>query len=153
MVFSSEGSFFFEMQPQRPVCLAIIGSRSYDNYLAFKQHVAEACAIWDIVPTSVVSGGATGVDTLAAMWAEKHNLPMKVHAPATPMLLEDDDGDADDPVIRTPQTRQAFLERNRKIIEDADYVIAFPSGTGSGTQHAMSIAEQLRKPMQIFRIA
>ncbi len=125
---------------KRPVCLAIIGSRNYENYLAFKQCVAEACAKWDIEPARIVSGGASGVDAMAATWAKKNNIPLTVYAPEQeggPMQLSDDEGDADDPVVRPPLSRKAFLECNQKIVDDADYIIAFPANAGSGTQHAL----------------
>jgi hypothetical protein len=113
--------------------VAIIGSRDYDNFLVLYQFVEEALAEWNVHPTRIVSGGATGVDTMARRYANKKNIEMLEFLPH---------GNGSNP----------WHERNAEIIDHADYVIAFPSVEGKGTQHAMRLAQEANKKLKVFNI-
>lgn len=54
--------------------LAIIGSRSLTN-INIDEEVDK------LNPTTIVSGGAKGIDTLAEDYAKRHNLPLIVFKP------------------------------------------------------------------------
>jgi len=52
----------------------IAGSRTISDLELVSQAITESC--FDI--TEVVCGGAKGVDECGRLWAEKHNIPVKV---------------------------------------------------------------------------
>jgi predicted Rossmann-fold nucleotide-binding protein len=71
------------------------------------------------MPFVLLTGGATGADTLAARWAKEHNVPCEVY-PANWQL----------------HGRAAGFVRNVEMIKTGiDMLIAFPGGTG--TAHMM----------------
>ena len=86
--------------------------------------------------TQVISGGATGVDTLAREWAHRHGKPLQE--------------------LRPDYQRhgaQAPLVRNRQIVTKADEVFILWDGSSSGTAHTKRTAEQLGKPVHERQVA
>tara|TARA_R100001163_G_scaffold64680_1_gene59504 strand:- start:3973 stop:4362 length:390 start_codon:yes stop_codon:yes gene_type:complete len=121
-----------------PIRLAIVGSRNYKNWNEFKVKVEETLKIWDIIPDqieTIVSGGASGADTLAQLWASKNKIPMTIYPPDW-----------------NKHRRAAGPIRNTLIIKDATHVIAFPSKSGFGTQDSISKAKSQGKPLKIHKI-
>lgn len=109
--------------------VAIIGSRDYPDLYSVYGYVAG-------LPndTRVISGGATGVDTAAAMVARRRaTLSLTVYRPDYQRY-----------------GKQAPLIRNQSIIEAADRVVAFWDGKSRGTMHAVGIARRLGKPVEII---
>jgi hypothetical protein len=117
--------------------VAIIGSRSFADYPAFCEALApfndNQCHGWPW--TEVISGGARGVDTLAARWATEHNLKLTE-------LRADWDRHG---------KRAGFL-RNADIIAGANMVIAFWDGSSKGTRHSIGLAHKARKPTFIIYV-
>lgn len=112
------------------VRLAIVGSRSYTNTIQF--HITIANIIKTVWPAGVyvidiISGEATGVDTLAREYAYFHRLKY------TPVPPEFD---------KYSTNREALLRRNDKIVATATYIIALPSRSGTGTQYTITRARQ-----------
>jgi hypothetical protein len=108
--------------------IGIVGSRQYTNYDEFKLKIKE----WQkernhvIDDTCViVSGGATGADTLATQFAEDNKLKMITHHP-----------DYD------KHGRSAPLKRNTLIINDSDVLLAFPSSSSRGTYDSINKAKK-----------
>jgi len=99
--------------------IAIIGSRTINNYEALKELLAGVQA------DQVVSGGAKGVDSLAARWAEENRAALIVARP-------DYKG--------TANKRYAPLLRNMAIVELAQVVYALWDGKSSGTKWAIDYA-------------
>lgn len=114
--------------------VAIIGSRDYDNYLVLFQFVEETLHQWNVTPMRIVSGGATGVDTMARRYANAKGIEMLEFLPQS--------GNGKNP----------WHERNAEIIDHSDYVIAFPSVEGKGTQHAIRLAQEANKKLKVFNI-
>lgn len=107
--------------------LAVIGSRSIDNK-----------DIGGYIPYDVemiVSGGARGADTLAQIWAEKNNVPIKVYYPEYDKY-----------------SRKAPLVRNRLIVENSDEVLAFWDGVSRGTMYTINYARKLNKVVHIVLV-
>ena len=100
----------------------IAGSRNLENYLLVVQAM-QRCG-YDI--TEVVSGCATGVDTLGERWARSNNLPIK-EMPAN----WNRDGSAAGPI------------RNRKMAENAEALIALWDGKSRGTKNMIETAQKL----------
>lgn len=85
---------------------------------------------------TIVSGGAEGVDTYAQEFAKSIGCTMTIHYPSTK-----------DPVP------QRYFDRNKKIAEDCDILIAFdkvPAGR-SGTANTIGHANRLGKPVKIYK--
>ena len=108
--------------------VAIIGSRNCGNLTIEK--------IIDSIPqkTSVIiSGGATGVDTLAKKAALKLNVP----------LLE---------ILPNYEKygRKAPLVRNLEIISKSDEVVAFWDYKSYGTKYVIHECLKIQKPIKII---
>ena len=84
--------------------------------------------------TEIVSGGAKGVDTCAAEYARSKGLRLTVFFPDYEKY-----------------GRYAPLERNKKIIDYADSVIAFWDGTSTGTKFVINECKRTGKTIRVFR--
>lgn len=85
--------------------------------------------------TAIVSGGARGVDRLAARYAREHNLPVTEYLPDYGLF-----------------GKTAPLIRNRTIIDNADFVIAVWDGTSRGTLNSIDYTLECNKPLAIYYI-
>ncbi len=110
--------------------LAVIGSRDFED-----MKVMRAC-IDPLQPTAIISGGAKGADTLAKQYAEEHGIHIIEHKPDWKRF-----------------GRGAGIVRNKTIIDDADYVLAFWDGTSRGTKHSIHHAKQQNKPLTVITFA
>ena len=52
--------------------LAVVGSRTFNDYNLLKEHLDKIHAITPI--TLIISGGAKGADKLAEKWAHQNNI-------------------------------------------------------------------------------
>jgi hypothetical protein len=113
--------------------VAIVGSRRRTDRTAVEAAVAELPA-----GTVVVSGGCRGVDTWAAAAARSHGLAVVEHRPDTHGIRN------------RGVAAHRYHDRNRRIAEDCDRMIAFPaSDRTGGTENAMAHARRLGKPIEI----
>lgn len=107
---------------------AIIGSRGFDNYVGMRR-VLDQYSI-----AQIVSGGATGADTLGAEWSRERGLP--------------------EPIIFLPDWakhgRAAGPIRNQDIVNTADFVVAFWDGKSRGTLSALRYAKKVGKPAHVW---
>ncbi|MBC8306892.1 MAG: DUF2493 domain-containing protein [Pelagibacterales bacterium] len=104
--------------------VAIIGSRGFDDYNLVEATMEEFHST-NFQTTTLVSGGAKGADRLGEKWANNHNIPTKI------FLAEWD-----------KYGRAAGFIRNKDIIANADYVIAFWDGESKGTKHSLDLCEK-----------
>ena len=104
--------------------LAVVGSRAYPRLDLVAQYVA---ALPD--GTVVVSGGAKGVDQVAASAARARGLEVAVHLPDW----------------RT-YGRAAGMVRNKELVRDADRVVAFWDGASRGTANTVDVARRAGEP-------
>lgn len=103
--------------------LAIVGSRNFNDYKAFRRGVRRAFRQWGLYYEDVeflISGGCSGADRMAEEWTKSHGFVMEVFLPDWYKY-----GKAAGPL------------RNSKIIDRATHVIAFPSKYGRGTQDSI----------------
>ena len=113
--------------------LAIVGCRTFNDYEFVKKHVLELYDIKEI--THIISGGATGVDTLAKQLSEEYHI--------TFIEFKADwntHGKAAGPI------------RNRVIIDNATHVIAFWDYQSKGTKSSINIAIAMKKVLNIVDI-
>ena len=118
--------------------LAIIGSRSFSDYNRLSGIVkswfynggasGDQCEI-----SSIISGGATGVDSLAARFAKEENIHLVEHLPDWERFGK----------------RAGFI-RNEDIIKNCSCVLAIWDGISKGTGNSLSIAKRLKKPTLII---
>jgi len=107
--------------------VAVIGSRSFNDYKALKERL-------DQFPVDViVSGGARGADSLAERYAMEHNKELLVF-----------------PAEWNKFGKRAGFIRNKDIIDNCDFVIAFWDGSSNGTRHSLTYASSIGKPLLVF---
>lgn len=111
--------------------LAIIGSRAFEDYALMKATILEKFDLSAL--QTIISGGATGADTLAERLAAELNLPTRIFAANWKCY-----------------GRSAGPRRNRQIVEAADFVLAFPQGASLGTKNTIAHCQKLGKPYLII---
>ena len=102
--------------------LAIIGSRALSGI--------DIARYIDKRPDEIISGGARGIDTLAASYARENGIPLRVFLPDYQMY-----------------GRGATHIRNRQIIEACDRVLAIWDGKSKGTLSSMNYARKLGREL------
>lgn len=112
--------------------IAIIGSRETGN-INFEQELEKR--FHKISNDTIISGGARGIDTLAALYARKHGMKLIEFRPDY-----------------ATYGRGATFVRNRLIVDAADVVIAFWNGTSKGTKYTIDYAKKQHVPLIIIRI-
>ena len=108
--------------------VAIIGSRSVQLE---EEH--DVLPYLPEITTGIVSGGAEGADQIAEHIAEFLHVPLTVFRPDYARFQ-----------------RRAPLERNRDIVQHADYVIALWDGSSRGTAHAIEQCIKEYKPVRVL---
>ncbi len=106
--------------------VAVIGSRSLT--LDVSAYIPENC-------TTIVSGGAKGIDTCAAEHAKANGLRLIECLPNYEQFKKD-----------------APLRRNDRIIELADLVLAFWDGRSHGTKYVIDKCAARKKPCRVFLV-
>jgi hypothetical protein len=107
--------------------IAVIGSRTFDDYNLLRKTLDDIAGI-----STIISGGAKGADSLAEQWATEKGIETVVYKPAW-----------------AKYGRRAGGVRNRLIIEDCDYCIAFWDGKSRGTRHSMELCKKLNKRITV----
>lgn len=110
--------------------VAVVGSRGYrdlEQVRAFVRSLPEG--------TTVVSGGAFGVDAVAADEAQNQGLDVVIFNPNWKLY-----------------GRRAGFMRNGLIVEAADVVHAFWDGISRGTASTIKLTQKAKKPLTIHRI-
>lgn len=125
--------------------VAIVGSRTFNNQDFLDWAIQDS----ELDITEVVCGEAPGADTVGRLWAEENGIPV-VSFPA-----EWDNLEAPGAVIRTtrygkPYNARAGHDRNTRMAEYCDVVLAFWDGKSPGTKHMLSQAKKMRKPVCLY---
>ena len=111
--------------------VSITGSRSFSlSFADITQHLP-------VGTTTIISGGAVGVDTVAGSYAREHGLELVVIRP--------DYASASLSTSPTASSRIAPLLRNTTIVSQADFCLFFWDGVSRGTSHTISEARRLGK--------
>jgi hypothetical protein len=103
--------------------VAVIGSRQYPDLDRVRRYVRTLP-----IGTTVVSGGAKGVDSVAAQTARQCGLAVIEHLPDWKRY-----------------GKSAGMIRNWDIIRPADLVVAFIHNDSPGTKRSIEIAHELGK--------
>jgi YspA, cpYpsA-related SLOG family len=108
--------------------IAIVGSRGFLDTDLIDDHVS------GLEPgTTVVSGGAKGVDSRAEWAARKNGFPVVVFLPDW-----------------NRHGKKAGFLRNKQIVDACDEMVAFWDGRSRGTQHSISLARSAGKKVTII---
>ena len=110
---------------------AIIGSRSFNNYDKLKS-ILDIIRIEYSIDT-IISGGASGADSLAEKYAKENNIPLVIYRAEWDKYGK----------------RAGFI-RNKYIIDDCDICIAFWDGKSKGTKHSIDLAKSSNKKVLII---
>ncbi len=111
--------------------IAVVGGRNFKDYALMKKVLTDFIGD-DKMVGNIVSGGATGADTLAEKFAAEMNYEMLVFRPD-----------------RAKYGRAAPLMRNTQIIENADVVFAFWDGISRGTMDSINKAKKLQRELHV----
>jgi hypothetical protein len=114
--------------------LALIGSRSFSNNNVFVKILNEVILL-EGKPKTIVSGGAIGADTLAYLWALENKLNTIIFEP-----------NPDD--FPKKLKWMAPKERNTKIVDNSDMVLAFWDMKSTGTKD--TIDKALLKGIKVY---
>ena len=82
----------------------------------------------------IVSGGAIGIDSLGAQWAEQRKLKTEIYLPDYKQY-----------------GKSATFLRNQQIIDNSDYLIAIQENSSRGTQNSIDKAAKKNIPIKIIQ--
>ena len=125
---------------EKTLYLLIVGSRSISNYMQVGPALDALLEDYPFSKYVVVSGGSTGVDYLAELWAEKHGFEKKIFK-----------ADWDSYGKKAGYMRN---EEMHKYIFQFEYrlVVAFWDGKSKGTAQNFSLADKYKNPIIIYTI-
>jgi len=106
--------------------LAVVGGRTFNDYGKLKIMLDVLLEGFEV--TTIISGGAIGADSLGAKFADERGLKKIIHIP---------DWDK--------HGKAAGVVRNKDIINDADFVVAFWNTTSRGTENSINLAKKAKK--------
>lgn len=112
--------------------IAIVGSRNPGN-INIANEIEKRINIRNV--DAIISGGAKGIDTLAAEYAKKNGVQLIEYRPDY-----------------AKYGRVATFFRNRQIIESSDMVIAFWNGESKGTKYTIDYAKKIGRQTIIINI-
>lgn len=114
--------------------LAIVGCRSYVDYETFSASV-DAYLTSRTPPELIVSGGASGVDSLAERYASEREIRLLVV-----------------PANWAAHGKSAGPKRNSQIVGMVDEVLAFPSSSSKGTWDVVNKAKKAGLPVTVVKV-
>ena len=83
--------------------------------------------------STIISGGAKGVDTCAKEYAQKNNIDFLEILPQYSIY-----------------GKAAPIKRNNEIVEKSDFVIAFWDGKSRGTKYVIDLCRKKGKAIQVY---
>ena len=105
--------------------VAVIGSRSI-GVADFKKYLPDET-------DEIISGGAKGVDQVAARYAEMENIKLTEIYPDYRRY-----------------GKGAPLKRNNEIIDRSDFVLAIWDGKSCGTRYVIEKCKKINKPVKVI---
>lgn len=109
--------------------IAIVGSRDFHDYKSMKIFIFDKIKLHQI--ETIVSGGASGADTLAEKFAKEFNLKLEVYKANWELY-----------------GKKAGFVRNKDIVKNSEVIFAFWDGKSKGTENTIYLAEKSKK--QVF---
>lgn len=112
--------------------LAVIGSRGINDAEFIVSKLDQLCFEYQV--TTIVSGGAKGVDSIAEGWAKDNGIETLIFKPD----------------YQTYAPSIAPLMRNETIVAECDYLIAFWDGRSRGSEFTIKAAKSAGKLLKVF---
>lgn len=109
----------------------ICGSRTFTNMNILRDSMNKI--EFPVDDIQIISGGATGADTVAIQYAEENNFPAIIIKPEWDKY-----------------GKQAGMIRNKKLVALADVMIAFWDNQSKGTLNSIQLCQQKRIGSVIF---
>jgi predicted Rossmann fold nucleotide-binding protein DprA/Smf involved in DNA uptake len=109
--------------------VGIVGSRSFSNFGILQKIMTEHLKPGDIV----VSGGASGTDSLAEEIAKTNGFKTHIYLPNWKIY-----------------GKSAGFIRNKQIVDNSDYIIAMWNGSSKGTKHSIDLAKSQGKTVFVY---
>jgi hypothetical protein len=122
------GYVVFPLKPSKPLRLAVVGSREYPRMDVVRQFMWEQEAT-----TTIISGGAPGVDRLAVIEAKRRAMDFEEYLPDW-----------------NRHGRKAGAIRNAEIVAKADQVVAFWDEESPGTPITIDMAKRAGKLLAVY---
>ncbi|MBM3430403.1 MAG: DUF2493 domain-containing protein [Bacteroidetes bacterium] len=119
--------------------IAIVGSRNFNDKELFEKVMSEVLLI-EGKPNKVISGGAVGADTLAYEWAIENKIEIVIFKPRH--------GD----FPKKSRNWMAPKERNTRIVENSEIVLAFWDMSSTGTKDTIEKAIKNNRKIYIFNL-
>ena len=116
------------------ISLGIVGYRNYNDYENFKIHIKDFINKYGNID-KIISGGASGTDSLADRYAKENNIPLVVYVPEW-----------------NKYGKYAGPKRNQYIINDSTHIIAFLSSISKGTYDSINRAKIKKIPLIIINL-
>ena len=107
--------------------LLIVGSRSITDF--------DLSLYIPATVDTVISGGASGIDSLAEKYADLYRLSEYILRPRYDLY-----------------GRAAPLKRNEQMVDIADEILIVWDGLSKGTQHTIKYAKKINKPLTVVKI-
>lgn len=117
----------------KDIKLAVVGSRSFNNYDALKNVIDGICEDFDYEITAIVSGGARGADALGEKYADEYVIDKEIY-----------------PADWNRFGKRAGYLRNEDIIKACDVCVCFWDGESHGTKHDIELCRFYKKPCFIY---
>jgi len=114
--------------------LGIVGSRGIDRVIAKEIITQVVNRAYNSMDT-IVSGGASGVDTWAGEYATEEGLELIIFLPNYREF-----------------GRYAPLKRNLQIINASDFILAIWDGKSRGTKHTIDQARKIGKVVMVVTV-
>jgi hypothetical protein len=117
--------------------IAVVGSRTYKNEEYILDNVLETLKKENLSIDNIVvfSGGAKGVDTIAANAMKRMGVEVREIIPNWKKYR-----------------RAAGIVRNKELVSNADIVIAFWDGRSRGTKNSINLAKKYRRKLYVFEV-
>lgn len=113
--------------------LIVAGSREFGNYNLLSKHLDEINSKYGI--TEIVSGTASGADSLGELYAKEHNIPIKRF-----------------PANWNKYGRSAGYIRNKDMAHYADACICFWMNKSKGTGHMINLAKENKIRLRVVEL-
>ena len=106
--------------------LLVVGSRSITSF-DLSSYITENI-------DTIISGGATGIDSIAEQYADRHKISKYIVRPNYARY-----------------GRAAPLKRNETMVDLSDEVLIVWDGKSKGTLHTIKYAKKVRKPITLIQ--
>lgn len=113
--------------------IAVVGSRTFQDYNRLELALDKLILMFPGKEIVIVSGGATGADSLAEQYAAARAYKTEIF-------------EAD----WATYGKSAGFKRNSQIVDEADFLVAFWNGSSRGTNNVVNKATMAMKPVLVI---